>query len=146
MLKRCYCEKHQERYPTYRGCEASDNFKDFQYFAKWCGSQIGFNLDNYQLDKDLLGNGKLYSENTCCFIPIKLNSHFTCREALGFHKVKSGKFTSSCSSKHLGTFLTQEEAISAYKIARASDIRKIIEDNHENLDPRVLSLLEGICS
>ena len=33
MLKRCYCPKYLSKYPTYSGCQASENFKNFQYFA-----------------------------------------------------------------------------------------------------------------
>ena len=82
MLRRCYSDKYQKKYPTYEDCEVSDNFKSFEYFYEWCNKQVGFDNKDWQLDKDLLIKGnKVYSENTCVFIPVEINLLLTKRDA-----------------------------------------------------------------
>ena len=75
MLNRCFSEKYQTRYPTYKGCNVSDNFLHYSFFYDWCQEQVGFgkvdeNGRYWQLDKDLLFVGnKTYSETACVFVP-----------------------------------------------------------------------------
>lgn len=74
MLARCYDGRFHARMPTYKNCQVSDNFKDFKYFSEWCDKQVGFNLPRYHLDKDILVKGnKVYSEETCCFVPEEID-------------------------------------------------------------------------
>lgn len=77
------CKKngsHQKRYECYLGVDVSLDFLDFDKWVAWAQNQVGFMcLDEngrlYQLDKDLLGNGKLYSKDTCCFLPCEVNTY-----------------------------------------------------------------------
>ena len=77
------CKKngaHQKRYDCYLGVDVSSDFLDFDNWVAWAQNQVGFMcLDEngrlYQLDKDLLGNGKLYSKDTCCFLPCEVNTY-----------------------------------------------------------------------
>lgn len=62
--------------PCYMGVGISNEFLDFQKFAKWFYDQLGHDKDKYQLDKDLLSSPGLvmYSPETCCFLPARINS------------------------------------------------------------------------
>lgn len=81
MNSRCG-KSYKAKRLTYEKCEISKNFKDFQFFAEWCNNQVGFNnIDSngcyWELDKDILIKGnKLYSENTCVFVPKIINKFF----------------------------------------------------------------------
>lgn len=74
MIGRCNNPKNK-KYKDYGGrgvvvCdEWASNFKSFYDWAidKWA--------EGLQLDKDKLGNGLLYSPNTCCFISCKENQN-----------------------------------------------------------------------
>lgn len=127
MLQRCYCQKYQKRQPTYIGCSVSDNFKSYSYFYEWVTHKKGFNIDGWQLDKDIVFKGnKIYSEYTCFFVPREINAFFNAKNKdrgiypLGvcFNK-KTGLFRARCNkngkSVMLGDFRSPEKAHHAYK-------------------------------
>jgi hypothetical protein len=148
---RCYSPKYQEKFPTYIGCSASENFKSYSYFHEWCQSQIGFGQENYHLDKDLLfKENKLYSEETCLFLPQELNNLLvSCGACRGNYPVGvsayQGKFEAQCShnasSKHLGRFDTIEEAFQAYKEVKEAFIKRQAEKWKAYIDPRAFAAL-----
>ena len=89
MLRRCYSDSLKKRYPTYKDCEVSDKFKRYEYFYEWCHKQIGFGVEGFELDKDLLVKGnKVYSESTCVFIPAEINTLLIkCTASRGKHLI-----------------------------------------------------------
>ena len=126
MLCRCYDEKLHAYRPTYEKCSVSDNFKYLPYFEEWCHQQIGFDQDGWQLDKDILIKGnKIYSEDTCCFVPHEINSAITSTGVkenelpVGVSKRKdrdtySATITKHGKVQHLGSFPTANEAFEVY--------------------------------
>ena len=131
MLKRCYSDTYQKKFPTYEGCKVSDNFLHYEYFYEWCQNQIGFGIEGFELDKDLLIKGnKVYNESTCVFIPAEINSLLIkCTASRGEHLIgvcwhKRDKVFMATVSKnkgkqeHLGSFKTEIEAFNAYKEAK----------------------------
>lgn len=71
MLGRCYSEKFKDKQPTYHGCHVAKEWHLFSNFKAWMAAQ---DWQGNELDKDLLGNGKIYSPDTCCFISKSLNN------------------------------------------------------------------------
>ena len=158
MLVRCYSESFKKKQPTYEGCEVSDKFKSYEYFYEWCQKQIGFNNDGngnpFHLDKDLLIKGnKVYSEDSCVFMPKEINLLLTKREALrGKHLIgvswkKANKaFVATVNknkgnSKWLGYFKTELEAFNAYKQAKESFVKEQANKWKDKIDPRAYNAL-----
>ena len=153
MLKWCYNIKTQQNIPTYKNCEVSGNFKYFPYFKDWCNNQIGFNQEDWQLDKDILIKGnKVYSEDPCCFVPQEINTLFTKSDkARGEHMIgvsshgQTGKFHSRVNiggeMVHLGLFETELEAFYAYKEAKEERIKHLADKWKDQIDLRVYNAL-----
>lgn len=156
MLQRCYSQTELDKHKTYEGCSISNNFKNFQYFAEWCQHQVGFNIEGYQLDKDILIKGnKVYSEDTCVFVPKALNKFLTkrdtCRGAypvgVSLHK-HSGKFMSGINKNtgrvvNLGYFNTVKEAFDVYKTSKESYAKELALSYTGKVDDRVILALEN---
>ena len=149
MLRRCYSAYLKKRYPTYKDCEVSDKFKSYEYFYEWCHKQIGFGVDGFELDKDLLVKGnKVYSESTCVFIPKEINSLLIKRESLrgehliGVYWSKTNKaFVAQVGKnkgkrEHLGYFKTEVEAFNVYKKAKEAFVKEVAEKWKSQIDER----------
>ena len=154
MLERCYSDVLKKRCPTYEGCEVSDKFLYYEYFYEWCNKQIGFSNKDWHLDKDLLVKGnKLYSENTCVFIPSEINTLLTKREAsrgenlIGVCWSKTHKAFRAmvCKNRgkpgHLGYFKTEIEAFRAYKQAKETFIKEQANKWKDKIDIRAYEAL-----
>ena len=154
MLKRCYSDVYKKQRPTYEDCKCSENFKSYEYFYEWCNNQIGFGNEGWHLDKDLLVKGnKIYSENTCVFIPQEINNVLTKRTAsrgehlIGVYWHKTSKVfvarvnKNKRGSEYLGSFKTEIEAFNAYKKAKENHIKDLANKWKGKIDPRAYEAL-----
>ena len=154
MLRRCYSDNSKKKRPTYEGCEASENFKSYEYFYEWCNKQIGFGNKGWQLDKDILLKGnKVYSPEACCFVPQEINVLFTKREvARGDYPIgvswysKSKTFIAQANKnkgkpENLGYFKTEIEAFNAYKKAKEAFIKEQANKWKGKIDERAYNAL-----
>ena len=153
MLERCYSDKFQAKKPTYKGCIVSENFVYYSYFKKWCNKQIGFDQVGWHLDKDIISKGnKVYSEDTCCFVPQEINSLLVRSNAtrgkypLGVsYLTRLGMFEASVSlggrNKRIGRFCNAQEAFYAYKEVKESYIKEVANKWKDRIDPRVYNAL-----
>ncbi len=158
VLERCYSKSYQKNQPTYVGCSVCEEWLTFSNFKSWMETQ---DWEGKQLDKDLLiYQNKVYSPETCCFIPREVNLFLTRREKnrglypLGVsYQIKPQKsiveltkpFLSKISidsnDTYLGHFNTPEEAHMMWqkaKIERAEVLKK------EQTDTRIIAGLQRI--
>ena len=78
MLNRCYDEKWFKKSPTYKNCNVCKEWHNYSNFEKWYEENY-YEISNERmcLDKDILIKGnKIYSPNTCCFVPSRINMLF----------------------------------------------------------------------
>ena len=154
MLKRCYSDVYKKRYPTYEGCKVSNKFKSYEYFYEWCHKQIGFDVKGWHLDKDLLIKGnKVYSEDSCIFIPSEINLLLVKNTASrGEHLIgvywhnKRKAFEARVrknkgKQEYLGLFKTEIEAFNAYKTAKESFIKEQANEWKGKIDGRAYEAL-----
>lgn len=152
MLKRCYDPKEHARYPGYIDCTVSDNFRYYEYFYEWCNNQIGFNNPDWHLDKDLLFKGnKVYSENTCVFLPAEINVALTnSRSVRGLYPAgvtfTDNRYVSRFGfgkkeRTTLGRFTSPIEAFNAYKQAKENYLVHLAYLWECYIDPRAFEAL-----
>ncbi|ALM62103.1 HNH endonuclease [Vibrio phage qdvp001] len=93
IIRRCY-EKENETFRSYwsKGVEVCEEWLNFQVFSQWYYDQLEYLPEGkYDVDKDLFGDGKLYSPETCVLLPSKLNHYITNRKTCNVGYVKKGK-------------------------------------------------------
>lgn len=148
----------QIKRPTYIGCVMSENFSDYQYFVEWHQNQIGFGVDGYDIDKDILfSNNKIYSEMACVLVPSGLNSFF-CESATWADKYPRGvtfyksrnKFRARICIDNvsclLGYFDTIDDASNAYSEAKRNEANRWVlrlESGEFPIDARVIEAIKG---
>lgn len=132
MLERCYDESLRYKFPTYKDCSVCADWLLFSNFKKWFDDNY---VDGYHLDKDILIKGnKVYSPETCCFVPQEINKMLTKTNSLrgslpiGVRRAKNGMFIAVISRRkettQIGTYSTPEKAFMAYKEAKEKYIKQ----------------------
>ena len=149
MLRRCYSEKHQNNNLTYIGCTVVEEWKCFQNFAGWYYKNYNSDtMNGWELDKDILIKGnKIYSPETCAFVPAEINGIFTKTNSkrgvypIGVSLHKEGRFQAKVlknkKQAYIGIFDTPEEAFQAYKKAKEEYIKEVADKWKDKIDPRV---------
>ena len=137
----------------YFSTSISEDFRWFKDFRSWCEKQIGFGNQGWHLDKDILVKGnKVYSEDTCCFVPPEINSLIIKADSIrgkyliGIYEDKQvGKFKVRISvegkQKHIGRYYCEKEAFYAYKQAKEAYIKEVAEKWKDKIDPKVYDAL-----
>ena len=156
MLNRAYSPKHHTSFPTYIGVTVCSEWKIFSSFRGWW---LEHHIDGFQLDKDILSDGAVYSPSSCIFVPQWLNS-FTIDSGatrgaypigVYFHKGK-GRFIAQCGNpmskkqERLGYFTTPEEAHLAWlnrKLELALELKPKMDEIDIRIYPRVVEIINN---
>lgn len=148
MLKRCYSEKYHQKQISYKDCSVCNEWLNFQNFAKWFDENY---IEDFHLDKDILIKGnKIYSPETCCFVPQEINSLFVNRNnfrgilPIGVTKGNK-KFNVKCNienkSIYIGQYFTIEEAFNAYKTIKEKEIKRIVSKWKNKLSDNLFNII-----
>lgn len=154
MLCRCYNEKFHLRQPQYMGCTVCEEWLNYSNFKVWYDKNKirGMELD---LDKDILFKGnKVYSPETCCFVPHTINTLFLSRkEARGDYPIgvsyekEKKKFRAAMAFMgeqiKLGTFDTAEAAFARYKEYKEDFIQDLAEQYRDVIPHKVYEAMMG---
>lgn len=133
MLSRCYNDDYHKRFPTYIGCTVCEEWLSFSNFKKWIDENY---IKDYHLDKDILFKGnKIYSPETCCFVPHKINTLFEkSNHSRGEYPIgvcfdkNINKFKSQVSIngyRKSGYYDTLNEAFESYKKSKETQIKSM---------------------
>ena len=152
MLQRCYDPKLKNKRPSYLMCEVDKNFLNYEYFKEWCHNQKGFGNKGFALDKDILIKGnKLYSEDTCCFVPTEINSMIAGLSSKGdkvtgiYQNCKNGNWYLNTDyqngHKKRGVFSDLKEAELEYLKLKTENIKSVAEKWKSQIDIRVYNAL-----
>ena len=147
MLRRCYDPKFHERESTYKGCKVEEYLLNFQNMCEWIEENY-YEVpgEKMHLDKDILCKGnKVYSRDTCIFVPQRINNLFTKsdksrgKNPIGVTELPSGNYQVQCwagngKQIYLGTYITKEEAFQVYKQCKKKVIKETI-DSYEGKIP-----------
>lgn len=158
VLERSLSEKWKVDNPTYKDVSVDPKWYRMTIFIEDVSTLVGYDqaLNNsWHLDKDLLVKGnKHYSKDTCCFVPIEINSLMVLsRSSRGvypsgvcFRKrqprrpycatIRRGGIVTT-----LGNYATAEEAFYVYKEAKENYIKEVANKWKDQIDVRVYEAL-----
>lgn len=150
MLERCYSDKYKEARPTYKDVTCCKEWLLYENFYEWLHSQENYEKwldgDKWALDKDILVKGnKVYSPETCCLVPHRINSLFLKSDKrrgdlpIGVSRYKCRGYTYyilSISRKlhdfPIRYFKSPEEAFYTYKMYKEDIIKQMAQEEFDN--------------
>ena len=150
ILRRCYSERIKKLRNSYSDCLVDEYWHNLQNFGEWFEKNYNPKyMKSWCLDKDILVKGnRIYSPETCCFVPNEINVIFT----NGY--IRRGEYPKGVSYKpkinkyiaqyqkdgvvtHIGTFKTVDEAFQAYKEVKEKYIKEKADKWKDQIDTRV---------
>lgn len=154
MLRRGYDVAYKEKNPTYKDVYVEDHLHSFTNFYNHIKTMIGYGVDGYELDKDLLfKDNKCYSRDTIVFVPKEINSFLVNAKGSGDLPVGVSKCVLAENTRYkarirkgdkreyLGLYDTPEQAYLAYKAEKESFASVLAEKWKGKIDDRAYNAL-----
>lgn len=152
MLRRGYSSVYKAAKPTYANTRVHADWHRLSTFHEWWLANA---VTDWQLDKDLLGDGNMYSAEYCTFLPNEINTALQVdRDTNGLppgvsYKSKNKKYVAQLSmnidgkrlSKHLGLSTDPLVCFQYYKTAKEQYIKELAERHRSKLDTKAYSAL-----
>lgn len=150
MLVRCYDEKYKKKKPSYKDCVVCDEWHNYSNFKKWFDENYyTVEEETMTLDKDILiNNNKVYSPNTCIFVPLSINDLFSKGNRSERNKhlgiigvtVKNGKYFCTVGKNHR-SFSTKEDAFLEYKKYKENRIMNVANKYKNKIPSNIYNIL-----
>ena len=155
LLQSCYSPKFLEKHPALSGYSVCDEWLYFSNFFKWWKDNY---VEGWEIDKDMLVTGnKIYSPETCVYIPESLNKFINLKSGLsskypiGAH-ASGKKFQAEIRNElgvrtRIGRFDTAEEAHSAWlerKLLMAIEHKPLCDSIHPGLYDGMVSYIKKV--
>lgn len=155
IFRRVYDEKVRSKNPSYSGVSVAEDWHNFQNFARWCNDTPEFRNEDWCLDKDILIKGnKLYSPETCAFVPRQINNLFTLRQnhrgadpiGVSWNKSKEYFTVNICRygvSTELARVRDASEGFKIYKKAKEDYIKEVADIWKDRISQQVYEALQN---
>jgi len=140
---------------AYSKVSVDERWLDYQNFADWFYEQDrqGWYVSGWELDKDMLSpvGGKIYSPNTCVFLPKELNNIFVrrpekseCCLGVNFNGKKYQAVLRRGSLPRLSKcFYTEDEAFDYYKFHKEAYIEHLVNFYADKLPEKVIQFFSN---
>lgn len=136
--KRVLDRTYSNNYPSYKDVTICEEWHNFQNFAEWYEKK---HIQGFSLDKDILIKGnKVYSPETCCFVPSEVNMLFVkCDKSRGncyigvYYSKQIKRYVVKVNQVYIGCYKTNLIAFQAYKVAKEKQIKEIAEKHKEKI-------------
>lgn len=141
IIARCFNDNIKEKKKCYKKARLCEEWHIFTNFLSW---YLNNRVEGWHIDKDIIIKGnKVYSPDTCCFVPNEINSFFAHNSRnivpKGFStNKKHNKFISSISNK---VFDNESDAYKCFCLDKEIKAKRLAEKYKDNLDIRVYNRL-----
>jgi hypothetical protein len=156
MIERCYSKKYKDKHLTYKNVTCCDEWLCYKNFKEW------YNDNHYEvegqrmaLDKDILVKGnKIYSPETCVFVPQRINVLFTkCNRTRGIYPIGvnyfkiENKYRAQCNCDKkgnitIGLFNNTDDAFyKGYKPFKEKYIKEIADEYKDKIPNKLFNAM-----